>query len=88
VGELIRYTRAFFPSWDDGYAEDTPVRDERHGRSVKFPVSDPFTSIGAVFLDEAASSGRLHLGTARRGSGSGVARLPPLPNYFSPKEIP
>jgi ABC-2 type transport system ATP-binding protein len=22
VGELIRYTRAFFPSWDDGYAEE------------------------------------------------------------------
>lgn len=22
VGDLIRYTRAFFPSWDDGYAEE------------------------------------------------------------------
>ena len=22
VGELIRYTRAFFPAWDDGYAEE------------------------------------------------------------------
>jgi ABC-2 type transport system ATP-binding protein len=22
VGELIRYTRAFYPSWDDGYAEE------------------------------------------------------------------
>ena len=45
VGDLIRYTRAFFPAWDDGYAEElrrafgldrsTRIRDLSRGQKAR-----------------------------------------------------